>query len=586
MDTTNIHLKAIVTEISQKKKGVPSWSKLIRKYPKSKGKFFTKSEVLAYIKQHNIKIPERKFQLKPIRTLSGVAPVTIFTKPYPCSGHCIFCPNEKNMPKSYLSQEPGVQRAISQDYDAKRQIIHRIEALQNNLHDTSKIEVIISGGTWDDYPLDYRLDFIIGVFEGLNNSIENSELTIKDVLDATLKEYPSPRKDISSKIEDTYSPNVTYRKKTISSRIIPLSDTVLPNSLDFNEKLIYLTKLQEINETADARCIGLSIETRPDKVNFENIALYRKFGVTKVQIGVQTLDENLLKLNERGHGVSETYDAISLLRMNGFKIQIHWMCNLYGSTIKSDLTDFIKLFDDKRVRPDELKIYPCAITTNTKLYDLYKASKYKPYSTEELVNLLVKCKTVVPEYCRISRVIRDIPSNLIIAGNKKTNLRQLIAQRMHEEGLQCKCIRCSEIGRKFEETADGNRTAFDIELFEYETDVSTEVFIKATQKRFLLGFLRLSMRNNDLHENIFLIPYDAIIRELHVYGSVVPVGKRFGEASQHQGIGKKLVEKAEQIIKEKKLSTLAVISAVGTRGYYRKLGFRIEKDFGYGVKNL
>ena len=507
------------------------WTKVIRKFPKSDGSLYSKEDIRKIIKDNNISVSplvNHFLKNKPTRTVSGVAPLTIFTKPYKCSGHCIFCPTAVNAPKSYLPEEPGVQRAIDLKYDPYMQILKRIEAFESIGHSTDKIELIISGGTWDDYDINYRIWFILEVFRALN------------------------------------------RKKSIS--------------FDFNENYItenYLNELkalEEENASVKYRCVGLTIETRPDKVNIKNIEWYRRFGVTKVQLGVQSLDNNILELNKRGHSVEDSFQSIKLLRDAGFKIHIHWMANLFGSNIKKDLIDFKKIFSDERIRPDELKIYPTSIVEGTVLYNYYKQDKYQPYSTDELILLLSQAKTFVQPYCRVTRLFRDIPSDLIIDGNKMTNLREAVHRYMKKEGLQCKCIRCNEI-------RGGIFNQWSIDFVRYKTSSGQDYFIRAlTDKNKLAGFLRLSIYRNG--KTSLLIPVQAMIREVHVYGFAKKIGEQGHIDSQHRGIGTMLLLEAEKIAKQNDVLLLGVIAGVGTRNYYRNRGFKIEEQFGYGIKKV
>lgn len=462
----------------------------------------------------SLKKVRKLLRMKPTRTISGVAPITIFTKPYPCPGNCIFCPTQENMPKSYLREEPGAMRAESLKFDPYEQVKLRVRALKNIGHNTDKIELIISGGTWSFYPKDYREWFIEQAFKALNK---------------------------------------------------------LPKDSGQN-----LRKLHQLNETVRHRCVGLAIETRPDYIDKKEIKHLRKLGVTKVQLGIQTLDDNVLKLNNRGHSSDESREAINLLRLAGFKIHIHWMANLYGSNIEKDYLDFQKLFCDKSIMPDELKIYPCSVLTGTKLYSLMKEGKYKPYTENDLIKLLVKCKTHIPKYSRVSRLVRDIPSQLIKGGSQKTNLRQLVQSRMKQEGLKCNCIRCREIRNgKF------SPEALKYKSFDYETAVSKEMFLSYVVNDRIVGFLRLTIPKKSYSRKHFIeeLRDSAIIREIHIYGRALKIGD--DSESQHLGLGEKLIKKAEQIAAEIGFTKLAVISAIGTRGYYRKNGFKDGELYQY-----
>ena len=308
-------LKSLIKALKLVKKLTPkTYHQLIKKFPKSDTHLFTKSQIIAGIRKFN---PSKeliaKIQMKPIRTLSGVVPVTLLTKPFPCPGKCIFCPNDVKMPKSYLSAEPGAQRALANQFDPYNQVYTRLITYHANGHFTDKVELIILGGTWSVYPKNYKIWFIKRCFDALNSFDKDS-----------------PR----------------HPKK---------------HQLTGQSTWKELKKAQVKNETAKTRCVGLSLETRPDWITKKELINFRRLGCTKVQIGLQSLSDKILTLNKRGHTTKESKQAIKLLRQAGFKIQAHWMANLHGSTPAKDVTDFSKLFKDYHYRPDELKIYPTAL---------------------------------------------------------------------------------------------------------------------------------------------------------------------------------------------------------------------------------
>ena len=449
----------------------------------------------------------RRLQRKPVRTSSGVAPVTVLTKPFPCPGECIFCPEAANMPKSYLPDEPGAQRALQNDFDPYRQTLSRIRAFEAIGHDAGKVELLILGGTWSAYPRDYREWFVKRCFDAMNGA--DSE---------TLEEA------------------------------------------------------QRRNETATHRNVGLVIETRPDAVSAREVIHLRRLGVTKVQIGVQSLDDRILALNRRGHTVEDTRRAFTLLRGAGFKIVAHWMPNLYGATPESDYEDFLRLWEDPALRPDELKIYPTSLLENTALYTLWQEGTYEPYPEEVLIDLVARCKEHVPRYCRINRVFRDIPSPNIVAGTKKANLRQLVQRYMAEHGMTCQCIRCREVRHRTVEAG-----SLRLDVLSYETSVGREFFLSyVTPDDRIAGFLRLSLPASPDRVPVEEVRHAAMIREVHVYGPALPVGTASDGEAQHRGLGRRLVEKAAEIARGEGFRDLAVIAAVGTRNYYRKLGFELH----------
>ncbi len=447
----------------------------------------------------------RRLQMKPMRTQSGVAPVAVMTKPYPCPGRCLFCPSEECMPKSYLSGEPGAMRGIQNDFDPYQQVAGRISSLIRIGHGTDKIELIILGGTWSAYAHDYQEWFIQRCFDAMNGCESAS-----------------------------------------------------------------LEEAQQINETAEHRSVGVVIETRPDWVNPDEARRLRRLGVTKVQMGVQSLDDRILALNLRDHSVEDTRKAVRMLRLAGFKLHLHWMPNLLGATPELDLVDFRLLWDDPAIRPDELKIYPTALLRNAALFAYWERGAYYPYERETVVTLIAACKELVPRYCRLSRIIRDIPSQQIVAGYQISNLRQAIQRQMHERGVHCQCIRCREIGVR--------RTAGELRLDDliYDADVTEEHFLSfVSSDDHLAAFLRLSLPH-DRQASAELFPElcgCAMIREVHVYGPALDIGSDSEGEAQHRGLGRRLIERAEAIAHTNGYERLAVISAIGTRGYYRQRGF-------------
>ena len=449
-------------------------------------------------------------RMKPIRTLSGVTTITVLTKPNTCPGECIFCPTESNMPQSYLSDEPGARRGVENEFDPYRQVASRLKALHEVGHPTDKVELLVLGGSWTAYPPSYREWFIRRCFEALNTE----------------------------------------------------------NPLD-NQGEIRLEDVQTRNETSQHRNVGLVVETRPDLISRQELIFNRKLGVTKFQIGIQSLDDGILERNKRGHTSEQARQAVDLLRAAGFKVVAHWMPNLLGATLESDRADFAKLWIEGSIQPDELKIYPCQLLQNTELYHYWQKGEYQPYSEEQLIDLLADIKPTVPRYCRINRVIRDIPSTNVVAGNRNTSLRQDVARELERRGKRCNCIRCREIRGSTLQKAN-------LELHDlvYQTGVSEEHFLAYdTEDNRLAGFLRLSL---PYENNVLEIPDledAAIIREVHVYGQSLEVGTEQAGAAQHAGIGKNLIQKAEEIARGQGYNRLAVIAAVGTRQYYAMRGF-------------
>ncbi len=446
----------------------------------------------------------KKIRLKPMRTLSGVTTVTVLTKPYPCPGQCIFCPDYEEMPVSYLPDEPGAMRALFHQYDPFSQVTSRIEALYEIGHPTDKIELLVLGGSWTVYQDDYQTWFIKRCFDAMNG--------------------------------------------------------VESETLD---------QAQDINEQAQHKNVGLVLETRPDLITRAELSRMRQLGVTKVQMGVQSLDNHILELNQRGHTVEEAMSGVALLRAAGFKIVLHWMPNLLGATIDSDRRDFARLWQD--FSPDELKIYPTQLLKNTQLYDIWKAGEYTPYSTEELIQLITDIKPTIPRYCRVNRVVRDIPSPNVVEGNKRTSLRQDIQLELSRRGDICQCIRCREVRGK-----EIDITTLELNDQVYFSNGCEEHFLSYdTPDDYLAGFLRLSLPGPDaVNTGIKDLEGAAIIREVHIYGESLPVGQEKKGAAQHAGLGTALLTEGEKIAAEKGFQNIAVISAVGTRLYYLDRGYR------------
>lgn len=329
-----------------------------------------------------------------------------------------------------------------------------------------------------------------------------------------------------------------------------------------------LLHAQVLNETATRRNVGMVIETRPDRVTPDELAWIRSLGVTKVQMGAQSLDDHILALNQRGHTTAETLQAMHLLRAAGFKVVLHWMPNLLGATPESDRTDFIRLWEG--YCPDEIKIYPNQLLENAELYTYWLRGEYSPYTTKELIDLIADVKVAIPRYCRVNRIIRDIPSTNVVEGNKRTSLRQDVHEEMARRGTACHCIRCREVRSK--KVSPDHLQLNDLI---YDTGASQEHFISFdTPHDYLAGFLRLSLPGSnapdvkmpDLHAA-------ALIREVHVYGQSLAVGAEEIGAAQHVGLGTRLIRRAEEIARSHGFRRIAVISAIGTRLYYQKLGF-------------
>ncbi len=458
-------------------------------------------------------------RLKPVRTLSGVTTVTVLTKPYPCPGKCIFCPDDIRMPKSYLPDEPGAMRALEHDFDPFTQVKSRLETLTSVGHPTDKVELLILGGTFSSYRRDYQAWFVCRCFEAMNE--------------------PTPLQGVSP--------------------------APAPKGEELHDAHLR-------NESALHRNVGLSVETRPDEVNPNELTWFRSLGVTKVQMGVQSLDDRVLEMNQRGHSVAEAQRATALLRAAGFKIVLHWMPNLLGATLESDRQDFPRLWEG--FCPDEIKIYPTQLLETAPLFEYWQRGDYHPYTTEELVDLIANVKTSIPRYCRVNRVIRDIPSPHVVAGNRRSSLRQDVHAEMARRGTHCECIRCREVGGGKVETA-----ALRLDDLIYHPEGAEEHFLSyITPDDKIAGFLRLSLPGPDSPATgLTDLDGAAIIREVHVYGQSLAVGVEQSGAAQHAGLGTHLLVEADRIAREKGYRRMAVIAAVGTRNYYFERGYNRGK---------
>lgn len=470
-----------------------------------------------FLEQKKIKrsqILEKILKKKPIRSLSGIVNISVVTKPYFCPGKCIFCPTEKNLPKSYLSGEPAIERAKEFNFDPFLQTAARIRDLKIAGHSTAKIELRIVGGTWSVYPKEYQEWFLKRCFEAANNK----------------------------------------KSKT-------------------------LKVAQKFNEKAKNRIVGISVETRADLISIEEIKKLRELGVTLVEIGVQILDNKVLEKNQVNLNTEIIARATKLLKDAGFKVLYHLMPNLFGSNFQKDLLSFKRAFESEKFKPDWVKIYPVMVIKGTKLYQLWKEGKYQPYSEKELIELLIKVKQDLPYWVRVTRIVRDIPVQKIEAGCKISNLREIIQKEMKKRGLKCKCIRCREVRERYNPKEK-------VYLFreDYEASEGKEIFLSFESKNRdkLYSLLRLRIPSQVFKKErhfISVLNNSAIIREIQTYGEAVKIAEK-KLAPQHRGLGKKLIKKAEEIVKKEfKLKKIAVISGVGVREYWRKLGYKLKETY-------
>ena len=523
----------------------------------------------------------RSVRMKPRRTASGVATITVITRPHTCSSNCIYCPCDLRMPKSYLANEPACQRAELTFFDPYVQVAARLQALHQMGHSTDKVELIVLGGTWSDYPESYQYWFIKELFRALNEW-PNSPSHIQERLNwYTSFGLQNSEEALSSFVaeqqaavfDDTATYNQAFHK---------LYDTSQPHQNAWSQmQSTYdeLVEQQHVNETAAARVVGLVIETRPDTITPDNLRMFRQLGCTKIQIGIQSTRQEILDANQRQMNVAQIKRAFSLIRLYGFKIHSHLMVNLLGATPEADKRDFKTFVTDPGFLPDEIKLYPCALVSGTQLVQKYREGAWQPYAKDELVDVLVQDVLATPPYVRISRMIRDISATDILVGNKHTNLRQMVEQELAAKDIARRVqeIRFREINQQQVRAAE-----LTLQDFAYTTAVSDEHFLQwVTADNKIAGFCRLSLPHwdkliagaCDVTANELLVqPGQAMIRELHVYGQALSLGSE-GMSAQHQGLGQKLLAKASSIAAEAGYTSLNVISSIGTRTYYRAQGF-------------
>lgn len=579
---------------------------ILREYRKDNGGFFRNDDLIrayrAFAGSDGLPtFDERvlqKLRIKPIRSTSGVAVVTVLTKPFPCPGECIFCPNDIRMPKSYLSDEPGAQRAELNAFDPYLQTYTRLTALHRIGHPTDKIEVIILGGTWSFYPETYQIWFVKRIFDALHDfgRGEDQSEPIKQLLATGSQFQPDIRtRDLAvapelqlhgvdvEHGEVSYNATVQqiYKQEMDRSRVqAARMDAGTPAGLSERTPITEYATWPELeaahreNEAAPCRCVGLVVETRPDHISEAEVIRIRRLGCTKVQIGFQSLNDTVLRLNRRGHMVAATRRAVKLLRQAGFKIHAHWMPNLYGSSVTADREDYQNMFSDPDFCPDELKIYPCSLIESAALMDYYRDGRWRPYTHEELIEVLSSCLQHTPPYVRLTRIVRDIPGTDIVVGNKVTNMRQLVEDKLKAEGKQSQDIRAREIG-----TDPIDPALLRLDTVEYPTSIGRELFLQwVTPDDRICGFARLSLPDAGLPKSSQPPLVDeligcAMIREVHVYGQALGIGEAASGRAQHTGLGTRLLEQAATVAREAGYNKLAVISAVGTRGYYRSRGF-------------
>jgi elongator complex protein 3 len=480
-------------------------------------------------------------QKRSVRTISGVSPIGVLTKAWPCPGQCVYCPSEAKMPKSYLSSQPAAARAKRNAFHPFRQMQNRITALTESGHPTSKLEVIVMGGTFNFLPEKYQSWFVKKLFDGANS------IGIKDF---------RPAKN--------------------------------------------LTQAQKINETATHRIIGLTLETRPDFIDERTCVRFRKFGCTRVEIGVQTIDDEISKLTKRNQKASQVTKAMKILKNFGFKVCMHLMPGLPGSSVGKDVLMIREIFENPKYCPDFVKIYPCLVLPHSELEKWWKKGSFQPMEDAALARFLWKIKSFVPSWVRVMRVLRDVPADKILGGAKLSNLRQILKSQPNKfrevvgadffdkevrgKEWPCKCIRCREIG-----FLSGNKEVVSVlKRRDYEASDGREIFLsfETEDEKSLFALLRLRIpQKYEVTEFPSVLKNSALIREVHSYGAETEVGDHTKDNTQHKGLGKKLLQEAERISKEEfQTKKMTIIAGIGTREYYRKFGY--EEKATYMVKKL
>lgn len=477
--------------------------------------------------------PEERVQLLPIlrmkntRTVSGVTVVAVMTKPYPCPQPepCAYCPGgpSRGAPQSYTGHEPAAMRGEQNSYDPYSQVRCRIEQLTAIGHKVDKIELIVMGGTFPATPPEYQTWFIQRCLDAI--TLKNSD-------------------------------NLAEAKTNA--------------------------------ENSTTKNVGITVETRPDWAKQPHIDAMLDMGVTRIELGVQNPSDKLYQLVERDHTVADVVQATQIAKDSGLKIVYHLMPGMPSSNREKDLEAFKTVFTNPDFKPDMIKIYPCLVIDGTKVSQWHKNGTYQPYTTEEAAELIADVKKIIPPWVRIMRVQRDIPAQYIVAGVKNGNLRQIVQRRLSEHGERCRCIRCREVGHRL--AVDKVQADFDnvkISTTTYDASQGKELFISAEDQAndVLIGYLRLRVPSEQVFRPEIVSVPSAIVRELHVYGQLVPVGKHWAGAWQHRGYGAALLAEAERLAVEAyDLKKILVISALGTKQYYMRLGY--SRDGVYVSKNL
>tara|TARA_Y100000310_G_C20670295_1_gene809905 strand:- start:284 stop:1960 length:1677 start_codon:yes stop_codon:yes gene_type:complete len=520
----------------------------------------TNINILLHAQEDQVEELKKKLLTKPTRTISGVAPVAIMTEPSKCPhGKCTFCPGGigspwGDVPQSYSGHEPATMRGIRNNYDAYLQVFNRLQQYVLLAQNFEKVEIIVMGGTFTATPLDYQEGFVLGTYKAMNDFSEIFFDADGNFEFLKFKEFFELPGDMNDKKRET----------NIKKKFLEMKDKSQRS----------LEEEQEKNETSKVKCVALCIETKPDWGFLEHGNEMLRQGCTRVELGIQSVYDDVLKNVHRGHDSKDSIKSIQVLRDLGFKINFHYMPGLPLTDRERDIAGMKQIFTDPDYKPDMIKFYPCMVGPGTPLYHQWKAGKFEPIDTEEAASRIFEIKKNVPEYCRIQRIQRDVPTKYWEGGVDKTNLRQHLHQNFK---VECRCIRCREPKGK-----EVNWDKVEISVMEYDASKGKEFFISAEDKEsdLLIGFCRLRFPAEFLRNEI--TQDSALIRELHVYGTATAIGD--SGMVQHKGWGKKLMEKAEEVASSHGKNKIVVISGVGVKGYYKKLGY--QKEGVYMVKGL
>ncbi len=479
------------------------------------------SEVILHLKPYERGKLLKVLRRKAVRTVSGVTVFAVMTKPWPCpkKAPCSYCPGgpSSGVPQSYTGREPASMRGLQNHFNPYEQVRHRMAQLEAIGHTVDKVELIIMGGTFPSMPLEYQKYFV--------------------------------------------------------QRCLDAITGLRSESLD---------EAKRIAEASKIRNVGITVETRPDWSKESHVDRMLSMGVTRVELGVQNICDDIYEIVNRGHTVEDVVEATRILKDSGLKVVYHMMPGLPGSNLERDLEAFRRIFTDSRFKPDMLKIYPCIVIKGTKVYDWWRRGEYRPYTTEEAVQIIAEVKKIIPPWIRIMRVQRDIPAYLIEAGVNRSNLRELILDRLREEGVRCRCIRCREVGHRWlKDGVKPNPESIRILTQSYEASEGREFFISAEDpiNDVLVGYARLRLPSEEAHRPEIAGKGVSLIRELRVFGPLVPVGKHLEEAYQHKGYGRLLLDEAEKISIDHDAGKILVTSALGTRRYYMRLGYRLDGPY-------